>query len=94
MNYEELIQNLLHRSLPVVQNAPQQLERWRLHLLPEWIDELPPAVDAAGCIAFIRDHKEYGFVYDDAFGKVCGKSREIAAYLLTELVKELVEERL
>ena len=42
---------------------------------------------------FIRNHKEYSFAYYDAFGNVCGKPREIAAYVLTELVKELVEEQ-
>ena len=42
---------------------------------------------------FIRNHKEYGFAYYDAFGNVCGKLKEIAAYVLTELVKELVEEQ-
>ena len=42
---------------------------------------------------FIRNHKEYGFAYYDAFGNGCGKPREIAVYILTELVKELVEEQ-
>lgn len=94
MNYEELIQRLLRRSLAVVQNDSRQLERWRLQLLPDWIEEILPAIHPDECVAFIRDHKEYSFGYYDAFGKVCGKPREMAAYLLTELIKELVEERL
>lgn len=92
MNYEELIQNLRRRSLMVMQNDPQQCERWRSHLLPDWIEEILPAINPDECIAFIRDHKEYGVVYYDAFGKVCGKPREITAYLLAELVKELIAE--
>jgi hypothetical protein len=94
MNYEALIQNLLSRSLAVLQKDPQQSECWQFHVLPNWISEILPALNPDECIAFIRDHKEYGFVYYDAFGKVCGKPREIAAYLLTELVKELLDERL
>lgn len=94
MNYEELIQNLLHRSLAVMQGDPQQPECWQLHVLPGWISEILPVIDPDECIAFIRDHKEYSFVYYDAFGKVCGKPREIAAYLLTELMKELIDEKL
>lgn len=94
MNYQELIQNLLHRSLAIMQNDPQQVESWRMQVLPGWIEEMLPTINSDECIAFIRDHKEYGFVYYDAFGKVCGKPREIAAYLLTELVKELIDERL
>lgn len=94
MHYEELIQNLLHRSLAVIQNDPQQFERWRSQMLPAWIEEILPTMNSDDCVAFIRDHKEYGFVYYDAVGKVCGKPREMAAYLLTELVKELLDERL
>ena len=94
MNYEELIQNLVDRSLAVVHNDPQQFERWRSQMLPAWIEEMLPTMNPDDCLAFIREHKEYGFVYDDAFGKVCGKPREMAAYLLTELITELLDERL
>jgi hypothetical protein len=85
MNYEELIKNFLHRSLTVLQNDPQPLAHWRSHLLSEWIGETLLAIEPEACIDFIRDHKECGFVYYDAFGKVCGKPREFAAYLLTEV---------
>jgi hypothetical protein len=94
MSYEELIQNLRRRSLTVIKNDPQQFERWQLHLLPDWIEEILPTINPDECVAFICDHKEYSFVSYDAFGKVCGKPRELAAYLLAELVKELVAEEL
>jgi hypothetical protein len=93
-NYDLLIHGLLHRSLAVVQADPAALERWRLHRLPNWVAEVLPTLNPEELISFLRDHQEYGFVYYDAFGKVCGKPREIAAYLLTELLKELVEEKL
>ena len=94
MNYELLVKNLLDRSLATVQNDPEQFEHWHLQQLPEWIGAILPTIDPDGCLAFFRDHKEYSFVYYDAFGKMCGKPREVASYLLMELIKELVEEKL
>jgi hypothetical protein len=93
MDYETVIRELVARSLVVLQTDPTAEDRWRLHLLPEWVTTLLPAITPEECVNFIRNHKEYSFAYYDAFGNVCGKPREIAAYVLTELIKELVEEQ-
>jgi hypothetical protein len=93
MDYENTINSLCDRSLTLLQATPGTFDQWQLQILPEWITLLLPDLDPEELIAFIRDHKEYSFVYYDAFGKVCGKPREVAAYLLIELVKELVEEQ-
>jgi hypothetical protein len=93
MDYETVIRELVARSLVVLQTDPTAEDRWRLHLLPEWVTALLPAITPEECVNFIRNHKEYSFAYYDAFGNVCGKPREITAYILTELVKELVDEQ-
>jgi hypothetical protein len=93
MDYERLVQDLLDRSLVFLRTEPTQFEHWRLQLLPDWVGDTLPLMHPEHWISFIRDHKAYSFVYADAFGKVCGKPREIAAYLLTELITELVEEK-
>ena len=93
MDYERMIYVLLDRSLALLQADPSVLDQWQLEVLPGWVAKLLPDLDPEKFIAFIHDHKEYSFVYYDAFGKVCGKPCEIAAYLMTELVKELVEDR-
>jgi hypothetical protein len=93
MDYEAVIRELVARSLAVLQTDPTIEDHWRLRLLPEWITVILPEIDLEECVNFIRNHKEYGFAYYNAFGNVCGKPREIAAYVLTELVKELVEEQ-
>lgn len=93
MDYETVIHELCDRSLALLQANPRACDQWQLQVLPEWITALLPDLDPETFIAFIRDHREYSFVYYDAFGNVCGKPREIAAHLLIELVKELVEEK-
>ena len=93
MDYETVIRELVDRSLAVLQTDPTAEDRWRLHLLPEWVTTILPVIAPEECVDFIRNHKEYSFAYYDVFGNVCGKPREVAAYVLTELVKELVEEQ-
>ena len=93
MDYETVIRELVTRSLAVLQTDPAIEDHWWLRLLPEWITVILPEIDLEECMDFIRNHKEYSFAYYNAFGNVCGKPREIAAYVLTELVKELVEEQ-
>jgi len=93
MDYEIMIRELLDRSLVLLQEDPSVLDQWQLEVLPGWVAELLPNLDPEEFIAFIHNHKEYSFVYYDASGKVCGKPREIAAYLMIALVKELVEDR-
>jgi hypothetical protein len=93
MDYEVMICDLVNRSLVVLQGDPGIEDHWRLRLLPEWITAILPDIVPEECVDFIRDHKEYSFAYYDAFGNVCGKSREIAVYVLTELIEELVEEK-
>ncbi len=93
MDYEEMIHRLLERSLVLLQADPGAFDQWQLQSLPEWVTVLLPDLAPEEFIAFIRNNKEYSFTYYDAFGKVCGKPREMAAYLLTEIIKELVEEK-
>lgn len=93
MDHKKLIQDLLDRSLALVRDDPPQFDHWRSQLLPNWVGDLLSTLDSDDLIAFIRDHHEYSFVYYDAFGKVCGKPRELAAHLLIELIQELVEEK-
>ena len=93
MDYERMIYELLNRSLVLLQADPDAFDQWQLQILPEWVTVLLPDLVPEEFITFVRDNKEYSFVYYDVFGKVCGKPREMAAYLLTELVKELVEEQ-
>jgi len=88
MDYETVIRELVTRSLAVLQTDPAIEDHWRLRLLPEWITVILPEIDLEECMNFIRNHKAYSFAYYDAFGNVCGKPREIAAYVLTELVEE------
>jgi hypothetical protein len=92
MDYETVIRELVTHSLAVLRTDPAIEDHWRLRLLPEWITVILPEIDLEECMNFICNHKEYNFAYYDAFGNVCGKPKEIAAYVLTELVKELVEE--
>ena len=89
-----LIRNLVDRSLTLLRDTPEGAELWRSQILPEWVNASIPQIAPAEFLAWIRHDKEYGFVYDDTVGKVCGKPREVVAHLLTELVKELVEETL
>ena len=93
-DYSALIRNLVDRSVTLLSRKPEATAYWRLQLLPEWVNETLPKIVPDEFIAFIQDDKEYSFVYYDAIGKVCGKPREIAAQLLTDLVMELVEETL
>jgi|GEM_PF-4643894 len=93
MDYETRIRELARRSLAVLQTDPTSEDDWQSRLLPERIALVLPDIVAEECVNFIRDHKEYRFAYYDAFGNVCGKPREIAAYVLTVLIKEPVEEQ-
>ncbi|MBM4257506.1 MAG: hypothetical protein FJ147_16620 [Deltaproteobacteria bacterium] len=88
-----MICTLRDRALALLQRRQISYDHWQFHLLPEWVAESLPPGAAEGFVDFIREHKDYSFAYYDAFGKVCGKPREVAAYVLTELIEELVEER-
>jgi hypothetical protein len=92
--YPRLIRNLVDQSLTLLRNTPEGVDLWRSQILPEWVNATVPQIVPTEFIAWIRNDKEYGFIYDDAVGKVCGKPQEVVAYLLIELVKELVEEAL
>ena len=93
MDYERMIHGLLDRSLVLLQTDPGAFDQWQFQTLPEWSTALLPDLAPEEFITFVRDNKEYSFVYYDAFGKVCGKPAEVAVYVLTELIKELVEEK-
>jgi hypothetical protein len=63
MDCERLVQDLLDRALALVRNDPLLFGHWRLHLLPDWVGEILPTLNSDEWVAFIRDHKEYSFVY-------------------------------
>lgn len=93
MDYDSVIRTLLDRSLTLLQSRQASYDYWQFHLLPEWGATALPSNASEGFIDFVREHRDYSFAYYDAFGKVCGKPREIAAYVLTELIRGLVEEQ-
>lgn len=93
MDYEMVIHELVDRSLALLRSTQVSHDHWQFRLLPEWVAASLPSSASEKFIDYVREHKEYHFAYYEAFGKVCGKPREVAAYVLTELIKELVEEQ-
>jgi hypothetical protein len=90
--YDRRIADAAVGAVAAFEACDRDLARWRAEALPAAVRALLAPLDAAGFVAFVRDHPRYGFVVGEVAERACAKPDELAALVAEELLVALVED--